>query len=66
MEPANLTAAILSGYERDADTLIERYEAVSPDDKYRVVADLLPRSPCNVVDIGSGSGVDSTTRRAST
>ncbi|MGH6647562.1 class I SAM-dependent methyltransferase [Aquabacterium sp.] len=58
MELPESTAAILSGYQRDAVALIARYEAVSPADKYRAVADLIPRWQCNVVDIGAGSGVD--------
>jgi SAM-dependent methyltransferase len=58
MELHESVTAVLAGYERDASELIAHYEAVSPVDKYRVVAGLIPGTPCNVVDIGAGSGVD--------
>ncbi len=47
------------GYAEDAAWLIPRYESVSFVDKYRAVSHLIPAAPSTILDIGAGTGVDS-------
>lgn len=46
------------GYSEDAESLITRYESVSFVEKYRAVLHLLPANASDILDIGSGTGVD--------
>lgn len=46
------------GYADDAAALILRYESLSPAEVHASVRNLIPGRPCNVLDIGSGSGRD--------
>jgi 2-polyprenyl-3-methyl-5-hydroxy-6-metoxy-1,4-benzoquinol methylase len=47
-----------AGYAQEAKLLLKRYEGVSFVDKHRCVLHLIPREPCDALDIGAGSGVD--------
>lgn len=49
---------VFSCYASAAPTLIDRFEAVAPQQLYAPLADLLPRSPVRVADIGAGTGRD--------
>ncbi|MFN8613206.1 MAG: methyltransferase domain-containing protein [Vulcanimicrobiota bacterium] len=50
---------VLAGYAAAAsDEMIARYEAMSSTQIYEPVLDLLPTSPCRVLDIGAGTGRD--------
>lgn len=46
------------GYAGMAQELAARYDAIAFEDKHAVVLDLLPRHPCDVLDIGAGTGAD--------
>jgi SAM-dependent methyltransferase len=46
------------GYADEADALLARYESLSAADVHRAVLHLLPTSPAQVLDIGSGTGRD--------
>ena len=46
------------GYDIDAEALVLRYERVQPAEKCRAALHLMPTTPCRVLDIGPGSGVD--------
>jgi len=52
------TPPALAGYAADAAALIPRYQSVSPAEKLRHVAHLIPAQPARIVDIGAGTGVD--------
>lgn len=45
-------------YHANADTLFQRYRSLSSEDVFRDVIEHIPRTPCRVADIGSGSGRD--------
>lgn len=47
------------GYGLDAADLVRRFEQVKSAEKYSFVHHLIPRRPSRVMDVGSGSGVDS-------
>jgi len=50
---------VLEGYAAAAsEGMIARYEAMSSQQIYAPVLDLLPTSPCRVLDIGAGTGRD--------
>ena len=49
---------ILAGYADAARNIIPRYEAIVPEDLYRPVERVMPRSPQSVLDIGAGTGRD--------
>lgn len=46
------------GYEEQAASLVPRYEAIAFEDKYRREMGLMPGSPCQILDIGAGTGGD--------
>lgn len=46
------------GYAREAETLVGRWEKVSFTELHRPVLHLIPPAPCNVLDIGAGTGRD--------
>ncbi|WP_081077671.1 class I SAM-dependent methyltransferase [Burkholderia stagnalis] len=46
------------GYDEDAQSLIERWQDVSFEIKYKSVIHLLPVRPTDVVDLGAGIGTD--------
>jgi len=46
------------GYREEADEFVKRSERIPFDEKHRHVLHLIPRDPCRVLDIGSGSGAD--------
>lgn len=46
------------GYAREAPGLIERYEALSFEDKHGPALPLLPAEPGAILDIGAGTGAD--------
>ncbi len=46
------------GYSEQADKLIPAYESVSFEKIYQQVGHLFPKSPADVLDIGSGTGRD--------
>jgi 2-polyprenyl-3-methyl-5-hydroxy-6-metoxy-1,4-benzoquinol methylase len=46
------------GYAEQADVLVERYESVTFDDVHKAERHLIPALPCDVVDIGAGTGRD--------
>lgn len=51
--------AVLQGYATTADAeLVARYDALSPEQIYAEVADLLPGNGARVADIGAGTGRD--------
>lgn len=46
------------GYHEQAAELVARYEGISFEDGHNGILDLVPPSPCRVLDIGAGSGRD--------
>lgn len=50
--------AILQGYQESGDDLIGRFEVIDPAELYAPVAEVLPKVPCLVLDIGAGTGRD--------
>lgn len=46
------------GYESQSEALVAQYEAISFDERHRVVRHLLPTAPCRVLDVGAGTGAD--------
>lgn len=46
------------GYAEQATSLIEQYETVPFTDKHQPALHLIPAHPCNVLDIGAGTGAD--------
>ncbi|MFD0982343.1 class I SAM-dependent methyltransferase [Tropicimonas aquimaris] len=50
--------AAIGIYEAHSEALRHRYDAVSAEDLFAPVADLLPPPPATVLDIGAGSGRD--------
>jgi SAM-dependent methyltransferase len=46
------------GYDAQAPELVPRYESASFEDVHAGIVDLVPPSPCRVLDIGAGSGRD--------
>lgn len=46
------------GYEEQADSLVERYESIPFEHKYRAEVELLPQRPSFILDIGAGTGAD--------
>jgi SAM-dependent methyltransferase len=46
------------GYAEEADALIAQYESISFGQTQGSILDLLPASPCRILDIGSGTGRD--------
>ena len=48
----------MQGYAQHADELVEAWERVTFADVHRPVLHLLPTRPCDVVDIGAGTGRD--------
>jgi SAM-dependent methyltransferase len=46
------------GYAEAADELFRRYEGIAAADAHPAILHLIPRSPCRVLDIGSGTGRD--------
>ena len=46
------------GYAEEADDLLERYERRIFADVHKSVLHLIPNKPCNVLDIGAGTGRD--------
>jgi 2-polyprenyl-3-methyl-5-hydroxy-6-metoxy-1,4-benzoquinol methylase len=49
---------VIEAYAAASPKLIDRFNAVSSQDLFKPMADLLPRSPARVVDIGAGPGRD--------
>ena len=52
------TANVLQGYAEDAPELVDRFESLSTDAILAPVRDLLPCSPCRILDVGAGTGRD--------
>ncbi|MBM9616862.1 class I SAM-dependent methyltransferase [Desulfobulbus rhabdoformis] len=50
--------SIIDGYAEDADFLIASFEAISSSDVLSCVTEFIPRSPCQIIEIGSGTGRD--------
>ena len=48
----------IAWYDAHAETLADRYEAVSPERLHGWLADLLPSQPAAILDVGAGSGRD--------
>ena len=48
----------IAWYNAHAETLVDRYEAVSPERLHGWLADLLPSRPAAILDVGAGSGRD--------
>jgi SAM-dependent methyltransferase len=46
------------GYAEEAEELIKQYEGIRFADAHWHVLHLLPRTPCNILDIGAGTGRD--------
>jgi SAM-dependent methyltransferase len=46
------------GYADEAEELFRRYESIPAADAHRAVLHLIPATPGNVLDIGSGTGRD--------
>jgi protein-L-isoaspartate O-methyltransferase len=46
------------GYADEAEALVEQYESISFAEVQRDVLHLIPREPCRVLEIGSGTGRD--------
>lgn len=56
-----MTSAPVSGtegYADEAEELFRLYESISAADAHRAVLHLIPASPTNILDIGSGTGRD--------
>lgn len=53
-----VAASGTQGYAEHAAELIERYEAVSFNQKHDAVLHLIPSNPSRVLDIGAGTGAD--------
>lgn len=49
---------VLRGYAADAEELISRFEALASEDVLAPVLDLLPETPCRILDVGAGTGRD--------
>ncbi len=47
---------VIKGYAADAARLVPQYEAICYAEVFAPVADLLPRRPCRVLDVGAGTG----------
>jgi SAM-dependent methyltransferase len=45
-------------YAKEAPDLLKRYETISFAETHRSVIHLIPKDPCRVLDIGSGTGRD--------
>jgi SAM-dependent methyltransferase len=45
-------------YAEETPDLLKRYESISFADTHRSVMHLIPKEPCDVLDIGSGTGRD--------
>ena len=52
------TASVLRGYAEDAPELVDRFESLSTEAILAPVRDLLPSSPCRILDVGAGTGRD--------
>ncbi len=46
------------GYAEEAADLLPRYENISPAEKHQPVLYLIPKAPCDLLDIGAGTGAD--------
>ena len=46
------------GYSEQAEQLVTQYEGISFVEKHRAALHLLPDAPCDVLDIGAGTGAD--------
>lgn len=46
------------GYSEQAEQLVTQYESIPFVEKHRAVLHLLPDAPCDVLDIGAGTGAD--------
>jgi protein-L-isoaspartate O-methyltransferase len=46
------------GYAEEAEELVKRYESIPLVEKHQAVLHLIPSAPCNVLDIGAGTGAD--------
>jgi protein-L-isoaspartate O-methyltransferase len=47
-----------AGYAGEADALVQRYESISFAEVHGAVLHLLPSAPCEVLEIGAGTGRD--------
>ncbi len=52
------TVSGTEGYSEEATVLRKRYEEIAFTDLHAPVLHLMPRAPCRVLDIGSGTGRD--------
>src|SRR6185503_21054266 len=59
-EPDAVTPAVsgTEGYAAEAEALLQQYESISFADVHRKVLHLIPAAPCDVLDIGAGTGRD--------
>ena len=48
----------ISNYNQEADRLVHQYESISFEELNQQTISLLPSSPCQVLDVGAGSGRD--------
>jgi len=53
-----MTPSGTEGYAEEAGRLVERYEALSFEEKHAPVLHLLPAAPASIGDIGAGTGAD--------
>lgn len=51
-----MSTAAIQGYEAAAAELIPRYESIPTDTVLGPILDILPVSPCRVLDVGAGAG----------
>jgi SAM-dependent methyltransferase len=47
-----------AGYAQEAPDLLRRYESIATADALRAVIHLIPSHPCDLLDIGAGTGRD--------
>lgn len=50
-----------AGYDKEAPILLERYESIATADALQAVIHLIPTHPCDLLDIGAGTGRDAAT-----
>jgi len=53
--------ASTAGYAQEAPTLLNRYESVTTADVLQAVIHLIPAHPCDLLDVGAGTGRDAAT-----
>lgn len=56
IEEAVMSIEVIEGYEAAAAELIPRFESIPTDSVLGPILDVLPKSPCRVLDVGAGAG----------